>query len=237
MLHTNGISIQSTGGYSSDLNGNVEIFNKTLKRRTGPLLANAGLNEIVWCYGAINYSNIHNYLSYSHNKSMTAYEAWYGKRPHWHNFRTFGCDVYVIDENKSKHTLKKVTKHVFLGWEASTSTIHYLDSATHEVKQARHVYFDDYSSSTPEKESSPGTRLLCFENPTQLQFDKNILNFDHNISVDPFYKNNIIEHTVELTPFPYFPFGIDITHDDFYGPPFIKLVQDIPAHGTKICPV
>ena len=115
LLHTNGISLQSTGGYSSDLNGNVEVFNKTLKRGTGALLANAGLKEIFWCYASIHFCNLHNYLSFNHDKTLTAFEAWYGKRPHWHYFRTFGCDVYVIDENNSKNSLTKATKHTFLG--------------------------------------------------------------------------------------------------------------------------
>ena len=49
----NGIALQSTGGYSSDLNGNVEIYNKVLKRGTGALLANAGLKDIFWSYAIL----------------------------------------------------------------------------------------------------------------------------------------------------------------------------------------
>lgn len=32
ILHANGIALQSNGGYSIDLNGNVEVYNKILKR-------------------------------------------------------------------------------------------------------------------------------------------------------------------------------------------------------------
>lgn len=169
LLHLNSITLQTTGGYSSDLNGNVEIFNKTLKRGAGVLLANAGLELPYWCYATVHYCNVHNFLSYNHDKTKRAFEAWYGRRPIWKDSRIFGCDIYVVNESGSKNDLKNATCHKFLGWGASTQMVHYLDSHSNRIKRARHVYFDDFSSSTPIEKLSPGGILLRFENaPPQI---------------------------------------------------------------------
>ena len=69
------MSLQFTGGYSSDLNDNIEILNKLVKRMSGAFLANAGLPLKYWCYGVIHTSRLLNYLSYNYDKSMAAYEA------------------------------------------------------------------------------------------------------------------------------------------------------------------
>ena len=160
LLHTNNITLQTTGSYSSDLNGNVEILNKTLKRGAGVILANAGLPLPFSCYTTVHFCNILNFLSYNHDKSKTAFEAWYGKKPDWKNFRIFGCDVYVMKETGSKNTLSKAMCNKFLGWGSSTSLIHYLDTSTNNIKRARHVYFDDFSSATPPHKLTPGGLLL-----------------------------------------------------------------------------
>ena len=226
LLHKNGIALQPTGGYSSDLNGNVEIFNKTLKRGTGTLLANAGLKEIFWCYASIHYCNLHNFLSYNHDKSKTAFEAWYGKRPQWNNFRIFGADIYILDKSASKNSMTKATKHTFLGWGTSTKTVHYLDSKTNEVKRARHVYFDDHSTATDEKDLTPGAKILRNTNPETPYFDEKIINL-HNIpSPNPFQDNDLIEHKVDLTLAPHYPYGIIIGFDDYFGIPFAKYIED-----------
>ena len=75
LLFQAGITIQTTGGHSSDLNGNVEILNKLIKSRCGAIWANSGLDNYFWCYGVVHASALLNYLSYNHDKTMTAYEA------------------------------------------------------------------------------------------------------------------------------------------------------------------
>ena len=166
MLFNAGITLQTTGGYSSDLNGNVEILNKLIKRTCGALLASSGLSSSLWCYAVVHASALLNYLSYNHDKTMTAYEAWYGTKPHWDNFRVFGCDAYVVKELGSKNDLEKARRHRFLGWGASTTSIHYLETGTDKIKLARHVYFDDFSSSTPTSDLSPGAQIIRHEYTT-----------------------------------------------------------------------
>lgn len=75
----------------------------------------------------------------------------------------FGCDLYVVKETTSKNDLVKASRHRFLGYGASTTTVHYLETGTNKVKRARHVYFDDFSSSTPTPDLSPGAQIIRHE--------------------------------------------------------------------------
>ena len=108
LLHINNITLQTTGGYSSDWNGNVEVFNKTLKRGAGALLANAGLTLPMWCYVTVHYRNISKFLLLNHDGIKTAFGAWYNQKPNWRDFRVFGCDIYVMNENDSKILWKRL---------------------------------------------------------------------------------------------------------------------------------
>lgn len=225
MLHVNGIALQTTGGYSSDLNGNVEILNKTLKRGTGALLANAGLKDVFWCYAAIHFCNLINYMSYNHDKTMTVFQAWYGKRPHWKNFRVFGSDIYVVNENTSKNSLTKATRHIFLGWGTSTSTIHYLDPQNDEIKRARHAYFDDYSSSIPEADLTPGARLIRNTSLETIPIDTNVINLHTVEHTNPFTNNKLHHLEIDMTCCSSYPFRVKVTFDEFFRLPFIKQIQ------------
>ena len=135
LLFTHGITLQTTGGYSSDLNGNVEVLNKVLKQGTGAILANSGLSLPYWCYATVHFCCILNFLSYNHSKTMTAYQAWFNKKPHWNDFRIFGGDIYVVEETTSKNNLQKASKHKFLGWGTSTASVHYLENTTNKFRE------------------------------------------------------------------------------------------------------
>ena len=251
LLFQLGITLQTTGGYSSDLNGNVEILNKSVKRMSGSLLANSGLPFIYWCYAVVHAAALLNYLSLNHDKSKTAFEAWYGTKPHWDNFRIFGGDVYVVNDSGTKNDIEKAKRHRFLGWGASTSTIHYLETGSNIIKRARHVYFDDYSSSTSDQDLSPGAKIIRLEKYTNFQhqcelvhcsspspaissisnkiddvkhpdFSNEVLNFHLRPDPSPFLHNTIYEHTVNFASASIFPFGAHITYDEHFGLPFVK---------------
>ena len=228
LLFVNNITIQTTGGYSSDLNGNVEVLNKVLKRGTGAILASAGLTLPYWCYAVVHFACILNFLSFNHDKSKTAYEAWYNKKPQWKNFRIFGCDIYVVTETTSKNDFIKANKHKFLGWGASTALVHYLDSKRSTIKRARHVYFDDYSSASAESDLSPGGQLIRKDNVDLPSLDDTLINLHLRPDPDPFDKNKTIEHKVDISKTNKFPFGIFIQFDEHFGVPFIK---EVPSNS------
>lgn len=234
LLLANNITLQTTGGYSSDLNGNVEVLNKVLKRGTGAILASSGIPLPFWCYAVVHFACLLNFLSYNHDKSKTAYEAWYNKKPRWSDFRIFGCDIYVVTETTSKNDLIKANHHRFLGWGASTALVHYLDSVTNTIKRARHIYFDDHSSSTAEAEQSPGAHLIKNDGVDAPSIDETLLNLHLRQDPDPFKNNKIFDHSVDISKGIHFPFGIFIQFDEHFGIPFVKEIPSSSPWYTNL---
>jgi len=85
------ISLQTTGGYASFLNGKVERHHRTIAQMVCSLLLNSGLLSDLWCYAAEAAADIYRYTLHS-TLGKTPYEAWYGRKPH---LRVWGCYVYV----------------------------------------------------------------------------------------------------------------------------------------------
>jgi len=85
------ISLQTTGGYASFLNGKVERHHRTIAQMVCSLLLNSGLLSDLWCYAAEAAADIYRYTLHS-TLGKTPYEAWYGRKPH---LRVCGCYVYV----------------------------------------------------------------------------------------------------------------------------------------------
>ena len=173
-----------------------------------------------------HFSNLSNYLSYNHDKSKTAFEAWHGRKLKWTDFRVFGADIYVLNEKESKNTFAKASKHTFLGWGTSTKTVHYLDSTTNEVKRARHVYFDDHSTATDNKDLTLGAKILRNAVPDTPYFDESILNLHMKPPTNPFDNNDLFEYEVNLATNTNYPYGIIISFDEYYGLPFIKQIEE-----------
>ena len=122
--------------------------------------------------------------------------------------------------------MTKATKHTFLGWGTSTKTLHSLDTKTNEVKRARHVYCNDYSTTTDEKDLTPGAKILRNANPDISYFDEKIINFHNNPSPYPFQDYDIIKHKIDITLAPAFLYGIIISFNEYFGPPFVKYIED-----------
>ena len=172
-------------------------------------------------------------MSYNHDKTKTAYEAWYGKKHHWNMLRFFGCDVYVVNETRTKNTLVKATCHKFLGWGSSTSMIHYLDTSTHNIKRARHVYFDDFSSATPYDKLSPGGILLRNESLPPTQPDSK--SSDTVDKTETFLHNKDSSITLPLAslPSPLVP-KINNTVVNFHNLPETDPFKDLKQHTYQV---
>ena len=131
-----------------------------------------------------------------------------------------------MNETESKNTHVKASKHIFLGWGTSTRTVHYLDSKTNEVKRARHVYFDDHSTATDNKDLTPGAKILRNVAPDTPYFYDSILNFHMKPSSDPFENNGLLEYEVNLAHSTHYPYGIIISYDEYFGLTFVKYIED-----------
>lgn len=95
------ISLETTGGYASFLNGKVERHHHTIAQMVRALLLNSGLPSTLWCYAAKATTDIYHY-TYHSALQMTPYEAWYNTKPHIDNLGVWGCYVYVLIPHPKK---------------------------------------------------------------------------------------------------------------------------------------
>jgi hypothetical protein len=74
------ITLETTGGYASFLNGKVERPNCTIADMVRALYFNAGHSTDKWCYAAETAADIY-YLTLHSALGISPYEAWYGTKP------------------------------------------------------------------------------------------------------------------------------------------------------------
>jgi hypothetical protein len=61
LLAQNNISMETTGGFTSFLNGKIECLHRTVANMVRALLLNFGLPSILWCYTAETATDIYRY--------------------------------------------------------------------------------------------------------------------------------------------------------------------------------
>jgi len=158
------ISLETTGGYASFLNGKVERHHRTIAQMVRAMLLNSGLPSTLWCYAAEAAADIYRY-TYHSALQMTPYEAWYGTKPHINNLRVWGCYVYVRipDPKKLDH---RVTRGHYLGFTKSRLIVRWYDPSTQTVKHASAVRFDEHNTRLhPTDTLSPGALILAGDDP------------------------------------------------------------------------
>jgi hypothetical protein len=83
-LFARSITLESTSGYASFLNGKIERPHRTIANMVQAMLLNSGLTSNLWCYAAETAADIYRY-TYHSSIDTTPYEAWYGIKPHINN--------------------------------------------------------------------------------------------------------------------------------------------------------
>ena len=74
-------------------------------------------------------------------KGKTPYEAWTGKKPDVSHFREFGCDIWVLDENKNRSKLApKLEKMIFT---EGSKAVRYWDKGMRNIKVLRNISFNE----------------------------------------------------------------------------------------------
>jgi hypothetical protein len=159
LLLQHSITLETTGGYASFLNGKVERPNRTIADMVHALYFNAGHSPDKWCYAAETAADIYRLTLHS-ALGISPYEAWYGVKPRIDDLRVWGCTVYVCNPSPKK-TDSKVQRGYFMGFTKSRLLIRWLDPSTDTIKHACAVRFDEHdvplsSTNTP----SPGSLLL-----------------------------------------------------------------------------
>jgi hypothetical protein len=78
------LTLETTGGFASWLNGKIERPHRTIANKIRAMLFNSGLSNKLWCYAAEAAADAYRYTYHSALKK-TPYEAWYGIKPHIDN--------------------------------------------------------------------------------------------------------------------------------------------------------
>ena len=75
---------------------------------------------------------------------MTPFEAWSGTKPDVSHLREFGCDVWILDEDKNRSKLApKSKKMIFTGFEDGPKAVRYYDTMTRKIKVSRNFVFNE----------------------------------------------------------------------------------------------
>jgi len=158
-LTTHNITMETTGGHASFLNGKIEPPHRTIANMVRAMLLNSGLPKTLCCYAAETAADVYHY-TYHKALDKTPHEAWYGIKPHVNNLRIWGCYVYVCLPTPKKLDHCVVRGH-FLGFTKSRLIIHGYDPTSQVVKHASAVCFDEYNTPlTVEDKLSPGALML-----------------------------------------------------------------------------
>ncbi len=122
LLLQNNLTMDTTGGYASFLNGNVERPHRTIADMIRALYFNAGHSPDKWCFAAETAADIYRLTLHS-ALGISPHKAWYNTKPSIHHLRVWGCTVYVHVPAPSKSE-SRVVQGYFMGFTKSRSLIH-----------------------------------------------------------------------------------------------------------------
>ncbi len=233
LLLQHSITLETTGGYASFLNGKVERPNRTIADMVRALYFNAGHSANKWCYAAETAADIYRLTLHS-ALGISPYEAWYGIKPRIDDLRVWGCTVYVREDSPKK-SHSKVHRGYFMGFTKSRLLIRWLDPTTDTVKHACAVRFNEHDVPiSSDNKPSPGSLLLrndspipSFQPPTEI-----------DLSDYPHLQSEIFSLTINLPPTGQY-LGCQLSTCTYHNLPYFTsftrgthLAQLFSSHGT-----
>jgi hypothetical protein len=212
-LIQNKISLQTTGGYVSFLNGKVECHHRTIANLVRSLLLNSGLPSDLWCYATEAAADIYRYTLHS-ALGITPYEAWYKVKPNIDNLRVWGCYVYIRLPDPKKLD-NPVARGHFLGFTKSRLIVCWYDPVTKSVKHASAVSFDEHNTRLYEHDTlAPGALILSGITPNLPEQPLHV-----DISEHPHLGTTPFMLSLQLPPEGR-SLGCYIDHDQYHNLPF-----------------
>src|SRR5260370_38468877 len=140
-LWNHGTLYNTTAPHSSAQNGITECLNHTLLDHTQSMIFNTDLPKSLWPH-AISYScHIKNHSLTHTLKGSTPFEKLYRKKPDLSSIRTFGCDVWVLNQGAKGKLNPRSNKYIFIGLSDDTHTYWYYRPGNSEVAKSQNVIF------------------------------------------------------------------------------------------------
>jgi hypothetical protein len=214
------ITLDTTGSYSSFLNGKVERPHQTIAQIVRAMIINSGHNMNTWCYCAETAADIY-HQTYHSALQKSPYKAWYHIKPSISHLRVWGCVVYIQNHNPKKSD-DRVTKGFFMGFTKSRLLVRWLDPTTNTVKLTCAVHFDEYNTPTSTTDHiSPGSILLRDQSSTDLPSTPD---YTIDISDHPYLDTPPFDIQLSIPPSST-PIGSTITTCSYNKLPFIATYQ------------
>ena len=112
------ISMETTVGDASWINGNNERHNRSIHNMLRAGLLDINYHENKWCFSVKTSAEVHRFIIHSDLDNTSPNFSWYGKNPIIHELRVLGCD---IDPITSSPTLIPPRDRRYKCWSTYTS--------------------------------------------------------------------------------------------------------------------
>jgi hypothetical protein len=185
-LQDTGILQRTTEPHTSESNGVVERWQRTLLDRLRAIFADTRLPRRLWpvLVGTVTY--LHNVLPNSNN-DKTPYELVYGVRPNVANLKRIGCVAYVQIPSQNRDKMGNRAKLAYMiGYAIVQGTKGYLlwDPVRDQIIASRNVTFDETRSVAPEHQENPEDLDLLEEDPLEPVTDTTSVSDETEYAVD-----------------------------------------------------
>ena len=153
------VTLQTTGGYSSWLNGKSERHIQTISNMIHAAFYDSGLPMKLWCFNAEYQAYIYNSLLHTATNEQPEY-YWYGIHRSIHDLHIWGCSIHPITPHPTK-LQPRTSKGYFMGITSSQSIIKWWDIASpNKIKYCTSAKFNEYLTYIPNGDLSPGSIIM-----------------------------------------------------------------------------
>jgi len=210
-----GYVVELTAPDSSHQNGPGKCPHHTFGDAVHTMLVGARLEARFWPYAFCHFIRLYNVTPHcSHDASL--YTLCSGHLPDLSLLCTFGCRVYVLPPHALCRNKLQSDTHVgiFLGYSHTLKNILYYNTASHHVKTAFNIVFDE--AMTDSDAPSPNAHLLC----GQSVLPTNVIDVSSglpllDISSTPF--TTLLSVSVRFDPDAPLPFGFELATCPVFG--------------------
>lgn len=142
-----GVARQLMAPYSPQQNGVVERRNQTVVAMARCMMKAKNMPGEFWGEAVTTAVYILNQAPTKSVRDKTPFEAWHGRTPAVHYFRTFGCIVYVKEVKPHINKLDDRSKAmVFLGYEPGSKAYRIYDPVAKRIVVSHDAVFDKAAS-------------------------------------------------------------------------------------------
>jgi hypothetical protein len=133
------LSINTTGGHASYLNGKIESPTRTIADKVRRMLLNSNRPNIHWFYPAEADADIYNCIYHSAIE-MSPREEWYGELPSAKEMHVWGCRFLDADHDLKK-SQDRACEGIYYDFSKSSSLFNWFDDTMDNCKHAQAARF------------------------------------------------------------------------------------------------